>query len=72
MPHVYTRGVVQLNIKYDADGPRKIGVLLESLRGVKQQAVVTMLPEQPLETSQRAWIIINDKNVSSSLHGRNT
>jgi hypothetical protein len=62
---LYSRLAVQLDIENNADRPGEIIVILKRPRGLKEHAVVAVLPEQPLEASENARIIVNHKNESS-------
>jgi hypothetical protein len=65
MPNLYSRYAIQLNVEDNADRIVEIVVSLERLGGLKQQAVVAVLSEQPFEAPENARIIVNHENESS-------
>ena len=54
--------VLQVNVENDTSRSFKIGVILESFCRRKQDGLVRVLPEQPLDTLAYSRVVINDQN----------
>jgi hypothetical protein len=59
MSHLDTGFIIEVDIEDDAGCPLKIVVPLEGVGGRKRQAVVTMLPQQTLDASEHAGVIVD-------------
>jgi hypothetical protein len=57
--------VAQIDIENDAASIVEIAVILQGLRGVEQNGLEAMFPQEPFHASQHGRIVIDDKNGSS-------
>src|SRR3982074_2652548 len=70
MPQVDSGLMVQVDVKYDANHIFEIVVAFKSLRGGKQDAVVPVFPQQPLQAPEGTRIVIDNKDGISVWHER--
>ena len=58
-----------MDIQYQACGAAKIGAIKKTFDGAEHFGIETTYPEQALDRSEHAWIVIYDKYQLARRHG---